>query len=381
MSEPIRVLNLFTIMNRGGAETMVMNYYRFIDKSKVQFDFLVHRNEKGAYDDEIEKMGGRIYHMCPIFPQNFTRYKKLLKDFFDEHDEYKIIHSHMSELGYFAFKEAQKHGNIIKICHAHNAPDFSTESLKEKAKSVFRNYFKSNIIKYTDKMFVCSYAAGDWLYGKDNRKQFIMLNNAVDSQKFAYNKIEAENLKKELGIENKFVLLNVGRFNTQKNHTFLIDIFNSVLKKNPESVLLLAGNGNLEQEIKEKVTKLSIEKNVLFLGLRDDIDKILEASDVFVFPSLFEGLPVTMVEAQSSGIKCVISDGVPPQCIMTENVEVVPLKKNCEEWADEILKFKDGYERKNQTQAISEKGFDVRANAKMLENFYLEQYKNATEKQ
>lgn len=138
MNEPIRILNLFTIMNRGGAETMVMNYYRAIDKSKIQFDFMVHRQERGAYDDEIEAMGGRIFRMCPIYPQNLFKYQQLLKTFFDNHPEYRILHSHMSELGYFAFKEAIKHGVPVRICHAHSSPNFKIETFKEKLKVIPR---------------------------------------------------------------------------------------------------------------------------------------------------------------------------------------------------------------------------------------------------
>ena len=194
MSEPIRVLNLFTIMNRGGAETMVMNYYRNIDRSKVQFDFLVHRQERGAYDDEIEAMGGRIYRMCPIYPQNFSKYKKMLKVFFDEHPEYKILHSHMSELGCYAFIEAQKRGIKIKICHAHNAPcGFDSKTL-------MRNYFKIKIRPYVSHMFVCGQASGMWLFGEKNTSKFIQVNNAIDSLKYKNTPTYSNEVKEELGV-------------------------------------------------------------------------------------------------------------------------------------------------------------------------------------
>ncbi len=372
MSEPIRILNLFTIMNRGGAETMVMNYYRKIDKSKIQFDFLVHRNQKGAYDDEIEAMGGRIYRMCPIYPQNFKKYKKMLQDFFNEHNEYKIIHSHMSELGYFAFKEADKRGINAKICHAHNAPHAKNESLSEKIKHIMRDYFKLRIRKYTDYMFVCSQEAGNWLFSEKNKDKFIMMNNAVDAEKFSYSKSHRNQIRQELNLKDEFVILNVGRFNLQKNHSFLIDIFNEIQIKHPNSKLLLAGNGELENEIQQKVKKLNLQNKVMFLGLRDDVHKILSASDVFLFPSLYEGLPVTMVEAQCSGVKCFISQSIPQQCVLTDNVTALNLDLDAEKWADEILKFKDGYERISQYKNIVNKNFDISSNAKWLEEFYLE---------
>ena len=369
MSEPIRILNLFTIMNRGGAETMVMNYYRNIDRSKIQFDFMVHRSERGAYDDEIEALGGKIYRMCPIFPQNFAKYKKMLQSFFDEHPEYKIIHSHMSELGCFAFLETRKRDDITRICHAHNAPNIKSMTSYEKLQLLMRNYFKHRMRPYTDKYFICGYDAGDWLFGKKNRDKFIMMNNAVDAQKFRYSEETRKEIRSSLGIEDKFTVVNVGRFNQQKNHGFLIDIFENIKKKNPDSVLLLAGNGELEEKIREKVKSKKLDDSVIFLGLRSDIDKILQGCDVFLFPSLYEGLPVTMVEAQSSGIKCVISDGVPSQCIMTENVEVIPLAEDADLWAEKVLTYKS-YERKDMYEEIVSAGFDIKANAKELEEFY-----------
>ncbi len=374
MSEPIRILNLFTIMNRGGAETMVMNYYRKIDKSKVQFDFLVHRQERGAYDDEIEAMGGRIYRMCPIYPQNFGKYKKMLKSFFDEHSEYKILHSHMSELGCYAFMEAHKRGIKVKICHAHNAPVKSGMNLKEKGQLLFRDYFKKKMLPYSDFLFVCGEEAGNWLYGPKNKERFIMMNNAVDAQKFRFNPTSRQETRNELGLDDDFVLLNVGRFNPQKNHSFIIDIFSELNKKHPKSKLLLAGNGELENEIKSKVKSLGLDDKVIFLGLRDDIHKILSASDVFLFPSLYEGLPVTMVEAQSSGIRCFISDAIPSQCILSDDVTVMSLNNSAAQWADEILTFSGGYNRLDRYEHIANKNFDISSNAKWLEEFYISQY-------
>ncbi len=374
MSEPIRILNLFTIMNRGGAETMVMNYYRNIDRTKVQFDFLVHRQERGAYDDEIEAMGGRIYRMCPIYPQNFGRYKKMLKVFFDEHPEYKILHSHMSELGCYAFMEAHKRGIKVKICHAHNAPVKGSMTPKEKAQLIFRDYFKKKMLPYSDFLFVCGEEAGNWLYGKQNSHRFVMMNNAVDAKKFAYSSDNRNQLRQELNIDGKFTILNVGRFNPQKNHSFIIDIFKEIKKLHQDSVLLLVGNGELEDEIKSKVNSLGLQNDVMFLGLRDDVHHLLSASDVFLFPSLYEGLPVTLVEAQSSGIQCFISDAIPSQCIMGEDITVIGLDKPAKSWAEKIITLADGYERFDRYQHMIQAGFDIKANAKWLEEFYITEY-------
>jgi len=173
-------------MNRGGAETMVMNYYRKIDKTKVQFDFMVHRQERGAYDDEIEAMGGRIFRMCPIYPQNIFRYKRLLREFFDTHPEYRILHSHMSELGYFAFKEAVRHHVPVRICHAHNVPVFKYETLKEKIKRIPREILIRLMRTYSTDYFACSKEAGLWLFGKSNKNKIVLLRNAIDLSLYRY---------------------------------------------------------------------------------------------------------------------------------------------------------------------------------------------------
>lgn len=374
MSEPIRILNLFTIMNRGGAETMVMNYYRNVDRSKVQFDFIVHRKERGAYDDEIEAMGGRIYRMCPIHPRYFKKYKKMLFQFFEVHPEYQIVHSHMSELGYFAFREAKAHGVKCTICHAHNVPDFGSETFGEKLKHLVRNYFKLRIRKYTDKMFVCGEEAGNWLFGKYNNHKFIRMNNAIDAGKFRWNEKFAVQLRREMALEDKFVIAHVGRFNPQKNHNFLIDIFNLVHYHNPDSVLLLVGNGELQERVKQRVDLLGLTESVRFMGVRDDVEEILIASDVFVFPSLYEGLPVSIIEAQAAGLKCVMSNGVTPDCIVTQNVDVINLGETDGVWANKILSYADGYERKDEYESIVNEGFDIEKNSEWLEEFYINEY-------
>lgn len=371
MTEPIRVLNLFTIMNRGGAETMVMNYYRNIDRNKIQFDFLVHRNEKGAYDDEIKSLGGRIYSMIPIYPQNFLTYKKMLREFFKEHKEYRIIHSHMSELGYFAFKEAKRQGIPIRICHAHNAPHGWD------IKMIMRTYFKKKMMSYITHMFTCGKEAGKWLYGKNNLENVIMLNNAIDAKKFDYDACKAKYLKQMMGLENKFIIGHVGRFNKQKNHMFLLDIFNEIYKIDSSSVLLLAGMGEEENKIKEKVKLLKLNDSVKFLGVRNDIENLMQIFDVFLFPSLYEGLPVTMVEAQANGLKCFISNKVPKECIMSENVEILSLEDTAVKWAESINKYSEGYTRKNMLKSISDNGFDIEKNTKELEGVYFNEYKKS----
>ena len=365
---PIRVLNMFTIMDRGGAETMVMNYYRHIDRAKVQFDFLVHREQRGAYDDEIEALGGKIYRMCPIYPQNFARYKHELRVFFQAHPEYRIIHSHMSELGYFAFCEAKRQGVPVRICHAHNAPHGFD------LKMIIRTWFKKRMMPYLTHLFVCGAESGKWLYGTQNESRFIMLNNAIAAASYSYSRDSAMAVRQSLGLTDEFVVGHVGRFNPQKNHPFLLDIFTALLKKEPNAVLLLVGGGDDMPRIQKKAQSLGISGHVRFLGVRSDVADLMQAMDVFVFPSLYEGLPVTMVEAQASGLPCLISDKVPPECIITEGlVDTLPLSAEAETWAKKILKKKN-LPRTDRRSEITAHGFDITTEAVKLQEFYLNAY-------
>lgn len=363
--QPIRVLNMFTIMDRGGAETMVMNYYRHIDRTKVQFDFLVHREQRGAYDDEIERMGGRIYRMCPVYPQNFSRYKRDLRTFFRAHPEYKIIHSHMSELGYFAFREAERQGVPVRICHAHNAPHGFD------AKMIIRTYFKKRMMPYLTHLFMCGEESGKWLYGEKNKTRFIMLNNAIDAAVYSFDASKREEMRRQLGLTDELVVGHVGRFNPQKNHAFLLDIFAALLKKEPNAVLLLVGGGADMPKIQAKAQELGIAEHVRFLGVRSDVADLMQAMDVFVFPSLYEGLPVTMVEAQASGLPCIISDKVPPECILTDGlVNIMPLSASPEAWAEKILTMRAA-PRTDRREEIAAHGFDISTEAVKLQEFYI----------
>ena len=368
MQQPIRVLNMFTIMDRGGAETMVMNYYRHIDRTKVQFDFLVHREQRGAYDDEIEALGGRIYRMCPVYPQNFARYKRDLRGFFQAHPEYKIIHSHMSELGYFAFREAEQQGVPVRICHAHNAPHGFD------AKMIVRTYLKKRMMPYLTHLLMCGEESGKWLYGEKNKSRFIMLNNAIDAASYTHDLSKRVELRRQLGLADELVIGHVGRFNPQKNHPFLMDIFAALLKKESNAVLLLVGGGDGMSKMQEKVQQLGIAEHVRFLGVRSDVADLMQAMDIFVLPSLYEGLPVTMVEAQAAGLPCIISDKVPPECILSEGlVDVLPLSASPETWAEKIL-AKRAIPRTDRRAEIAAHGFDITTEAVKLQEFYLKAY-------
>ena len=337
-----------------------MNYYRNIDRDKVQFDFLTHRDERWDYDDEIESLGCKIYHLPKLNPFSKS-YLNTLDKFFKEHKEYQIVHCHQDCLSGVVLKVAKKNGVKFTIAHSHNA------NQDKNLKYIIKTLAKKNIKKYSDKLFACGDEAGRWMFNTDN---FEVLNNAIDTDLYTYSKEKADKIKKEFGIENKFVVGHVGRFNPQKNHEFLIDIFNEVQKIKEDSVMMLVGDGDLRHEIEQKVRDLGLSDKVIFTGVRSDVNDLMQGMDVFLFPSLYEGLPVTMVEAQASGLKCIISDKVPLECKMTENVVVVKLEESPQKWAEEVLKY-EKYERKNTKEEIVKANFDIKANAKYLQEFYL----------
>ena len=368
--KPIHVLVLDTVMDRGGAEAMIMNYMRNINRDMIRFDFLTNREYRGAYEDEIERLGGKVWHMCPMYPGKFRQYKREVRQFLKEHPEYRIIHSNLEERSYFALKEAKKLGVPVRISHSHNRP------LGFDLKLLMRYYFRFMLKYYNTHMFSCGVEAGDWLYGKKNRDKVTIMNNAIDAKEYVYDREKSQAVKEVLGVSGKLVIGHVGRFFPQKNHRFLIEIFKEIHDRNADAVLLLVGGGELDDslknEIKQKVEDLGLTDCVQFLGVREDVNELMQAFDLFLLPSLFEGLPVTMVEAQAAGLPCVISDKVPIQCDITGNVQVVALEEQPEVWAEKILQYAEGFERKDTQELVEQAGFDIGQNAKWLETFYRE---------
>lgn len=360
MGEPIRVLHVVTYMGRGGLETMIMNYYRNMDRSKVQFDFLTHRDERWDYDDEIEELGGKIYHLPRLNPFS-PKYLKSLDNFFKEHKEYKIVHCHQDCLSGIVLKYAKKNGVPFTIAHSHSS------NQNKDLKYLIKLIAKKSIVKYSDKLFACGKEAGEWMFCT---LDFEILNNAIDTKRYIYNEENSLKMKEKLGIADKFAIGHVGRFRYEKNHSFIIDIFKEVCKKESNSVLLLVGDGPLEKEIKKKVNNLGLEDKVKFLGARDDVNDLMQGMDVFILPSLYEGFPLTMIESQASGLDCIISDKVPKECIVTNNVKSISLEESPEYWANKIIKSKNK-KRKNLYNEIQDAKFDIKSNAIWLQEFYL----------
>lgn len=360
----IRILQVVTHMNCGGLESMIMNYYRMIDREQVQFDFLVHRRERAVYDNEIEALGGIIYRLPALNPFS-GKYTNELKRFFKQHPEYKVIHVHQDCMSSVILNVAQECGVEVRIAHSHSS------SQDKNLKYLLKLYYKKQIAKYATHLFACGEAAGQWMY---DGKEFEILNNAINASNYRYDAQKREAMRLELGIDENCLLVgHVGRFNYPKNHTFLIDIFQEVCHKE-ESKLLLVGDGELRTEIEKKVLRNGLEDKVIFTGIRRDVADLLQAIDVFVFPSNYEGLPVTLIEAQASGLRCIISDKVPQDCKKTELVEQVSLQEGAGYWANRIIAAAKEV-RIDTYEDIKQSGYDIQENAKRLQSFYLKAYK------
>lgn len=360
----LRVLQVVTHMERGGLESMLMNYYRYIDREKIQFDFLVHRQERAAYDDEIEAMGGKIYRLPRLVPWS-KAYLTALNRFFDEHPEYRIVHVHQDCLSSVILKAAQQHNIPVRIAHSHNA------NQDRNLKYPIKLWCRRSIPRCATHLFACGKDAGDWMFGGAT---YQIINNAIDTTAYTYDTNKRVELRRQLGLADELVIGHVGRFNPQKNHPFLMDIFAALLKKESNAVLLLVGGGEGMSQIREKAQKLGIAEHVHFLGVRSDVADLMQAMDVFVLPSLYEGLPVTMVEAQAAGLPCIISDKVPPECILTEGlVDIMTLSASPEAWAEKIL-AKRAIPRTDRRAEIAAHGFDITTETVKLQEFYLKAY-------
>ena len=351
-------------MNRGGLETMLMNYYRHVDREKVQFDFLEHRKERSAYDDEIESLGGRIYRLPRLVPWR-KGYLAALNLFFDEHPEYKVVHVHQDCLSSVILKVAAQHNIPVRIAHSHNA------NQNKNLKYPIKLWYRRSIPRYATNLFACGRDAGDWMF---NGAPYQIVNNAIDAVAYSCDPEKRIEMRQKLGLRDELVVGHVGRFNPQKNHLFLLDIFAVLLKKEPNAALLLVGGGEDMPKIQAKAQTLGIEEHVRFLGIRSDVADLMQAMDVFVFPSLYEGLPVTMVEAQAAGLACLISDKVPPECILTDNlVDILPLSADPETWAEKILEKRNSPRTDRQSE-IAARDFDITTEAVKLQEFYINAY-------
>ena len=365
--EPIRIAQIMGKWLGGGVESVVMNYYRHMDRTKIQFDFICDEDSKNIPYEEIEKMGGKVILIPPY--QKVIKYHKELKKIL-KNGNYKIVHSHINTLSVFSLFAAKCAGVPVRIAHSH-----STTNKKEFKKNIMKQILRPFSKLFATDYMCCSELAGRWLFGNKeyDKGKVYLLNNAIDVDKFKFDENIRNAKRQELNIDdNTLVIGHVGRFVEQKNHRFLIDVFNEVHKQKSNSVLLLVGQGPLMHEIKEKVKKLGLENYVLFLGQRNDTNELYQAMDLFVLPSLYEGLPVVGIEAQASGLLCLFSDKMTKETKATQNAEFINLdESNVDIWTKQILDGFEIYKRKNVNEEIKSAGFDIKEQAKNLEKYYL----------
>lgn len=363
----IRIAQIMGKWIGGGVESVVMNYYRHIDRDKIQFDFICDDDSTDIPYDEIKKLGGKVILIPPyqkVFSYHF-KLKKILKD-----GNYKIVHSHINTLSVFSLFAAKCAGVPVRIAHSH-----STTNKKEKKKNLLKQVLRPFSKVFATDYMCCSELAGRWLFGDKeyDKGNVYLLNNAIDLDKFKYDEKVRKAKRKELNIaDDTLVIGHVGRFVEQKNHRFLIDIFNEVHKQNENSILLLVGQGPLMAEIKEKVKKLGLEKCVKFLGQRSDISELYQAFDVFLLPSLYEGLPVVGVEAQATGLSCIFSDDMTKETKVLNTTKFLSLEQSSKCWANNIIKENKAQKRKNVRKEIANKRFDIEEESQKLHKYYVD---------
>jgi glycosyltransferase involved in cell wall biosynthesis len=365
VGSPLRVLHVVVNMNRGGAETLLMNLYRNIDRSKIQFDFLTCK--EGVFDNEIKQLGGDVYRIPYITDVGHFKYKKNLEEFFYSHLDYKIVHSHLDKMSGLVLKAAKKAKVPVRISHSHN-----TSSEGSMAAKLYKWYIGQLINPNATNYYACSQVAGEWLF-KERAASASILKNGIDLDQFKYSPQTRKEIRKELHLqENNIVFGHVGRFAHQKNHEFLIDVFAEFCKSENDSILLLVGDGPLRKGVEKKVFDLKIINRVKFLGVRSDIPQILQALDLYIFPSLHEGLPVSLIEAQGAGLPCLISDQISKEVDMGMGlVDFLPLdNKNL--WIESFKKrLSVTYSRELNLEPLKQRGYNIIDTASQLEEFYL----------
>ena len=362
---PIRVLQIIGIVCGGGVEAVIMNYYRHIDRSKIQFDFVIDGYNKSILDDEVLALGGKVYHVEPYKKNIFSYMKQIYRIVRNGH--YQIVHSNMNTLSVFSLFSAWLAGAQQRILHNH-----STAVKQEGKRSIMKQILRPFAPVFANRYAACSKLAGNWMYGKKRMIQgnITIIHNAIDLEKYTFSKSIRAKYRHELGLtDNNLVIGHVGRFMFQKNHAFLLKIFYEVKKKNQDAVLLLIGDGELRKTTEKKVHEYGLTDSVKFLGLRKDVQALYNAMDVFVLPSWYEGLPVVSVEAQANGLRCLFSTNVTAESKLTKAAEFIDLDDGAVKWAERILHGKNA-RNLHAADEMRHAGFDIKTQTQSLIDWY-----------
>jgi glycosyltransferase involved in cell wall biosynthesis len=370
----IRVLHVLSSLGGGGVESMLYNYYTHLNRDEIQFDFIVHGEKVGMLEEKFLEMGSKIYHVKPKkegLLQNLSQIKRIIYS----QPRYDVVHCHQNLMSFVPLYFAKKAGINARIAHSHTT--FSGKGIGGKLKDlVFKFLLKSN----ANKFFACGVDAAKCLFGE---KKYIedkvdIIPNAIDESLYRFNPLIRNEVRRELHIEDKFVIGHVGRFSKEKNHKFILQVFEEIYHLNTNAVLLLIGDGELEHEAKQLADTFKVSNNIIFLGLRGDVNRLLQAMDCFILPSLHEGLPVTLIEAQAAGLKCFASTAVPKETNVAGLVDFLELNAGSNHWADCILNYQHVYERKAQTQKFIASNYDIRQASNYLEKLYLNLFNSNT---
>ena len=362
-----RVLEIIGKRPVGGVGTVMLNYQTYVDAEKVQMDYLIFGEKSEHFDEQVKALGSEVYMYPALSGSQMGRTKAYLEEFFSKYaKEYDIVHLHAPTIAFLAFPIAAKYGIKHRIIHSH-----ATLYAESKIKAI-RNKILWSMAngKITDRIG-CSKAAGDFLFGKD---EFTVLKNAIAYESYLYDEVLRDEVRAREGVDDMLVVGNVGRFSLQKNQTYLVEIFAKIKELHPKSVLWLVGDGELRSEVETKIAQLGLQSEVKLFGMVKNTKELYQAMDVMVMPSLFEGLPMVGVEAQASGLPCVFSDTI------TREVDVVgcpylSLEASKEDWAKAALDVVDARERRSYPKELDRMGFNIKLEAKRLENLYLEKGK------
>ena len=368
-TEPIRVLEVIGIVAGGGVESVVMNYYKHIDRSKVQFDFVVHDDNIVDITDTVESMGGKVYKV-PSYSKNIFGFMQGVYHIVKEH-KYNIVHCHMTTLGVFSLGPAWLAGAKVRILHGHSTT-VKSEIKRNLMKLVLRPF--STFV--ANRQFACSKIAACWLFGSDKNVEII--KNAIEVEKFQFNENYRNKLREELGLENKFIIGHIGRFMYQKNHEYLIQIFNNIVHKIPSAHLVLVGDGPLREHILQKIENLGLSTRVTYLGLRKDVHKLYSLFDIFYFPSWYEGLGLVAIEAQAEKLPILMSNFIPDEAVVDNTLakKLNITENDINLWINETEQI---YQKSNNfisrigvNDIISRNGYDIHKEVKRLEELYCE---------
>ena len=365
-NEILHVLHVFGKLNRGGAESRVMDLYRNVDRTKVQFDFMQHTTRVCDFQPEIEQSGGKVYHVPPFRFWNYFSYCKAWKQFIKEHPEIRIVHGHMTSTASIYLPIVHKKG-VFTIAHSRNA------GVDKGIKGKLTKFLRRNLKEKCDRCFACSKLAGEAVFGKEAMEQgkVTIIPNAIDAARFTFDPEVRKQKREELHIrQEEFLIGEVGRFDPQKNQKYAVEILAECRKKNFPAKLILIGEGPLMETVRQQVEELKLQEYVIFTGLQKNVVPFYQAMDFFLLPSFYEGLPGVAVEAQASGLRGILSDAITTETAMTSLMEFRSVQEPAEVWADRIMAC-GHYERQNTLKEMQEAGFDVKNLANRLQDFYL----------